>query len=91
MITSDRPRSPYEGLTSPQRQPPTRSAKSQRLFSLGKSLAFRDSRPWERISDRLLHVPFIRIYDVSNYIYGNDETKFWKKLHPVPRGVRAEC
>jgi hypothetical protein len=28
----------------------------------------------------------MRIYDVSNYFYGNDETKFSKKLHVVPDG-----
>ena len=28
----------------------------------------------------LLHAPFMRIYDVCKYFYGNDETKFSKKL-----------
>jgi hypothetical protein len=65
-----RPRSPYGGLTPPSRQPPTRSA--NRIASL--------------ISDRLLHVSFRRIFDVSNYFYGNDETKFSKKVHVVPKG-----
>jgi hypothetical protein len=37
-----RPRSPYEGLTSPRRQPPTRFANRNACFPLGKSLAFRD-------------------------------------------------
>ena len=37
-----RPRSPYEGLTSPRRQPPTRSANRNACFPWGKSLAFRD-------------------------------------------------
>jgi hypothetical protein len=27
-----------------------------------------------------LHASFMRIYDVCNHFYGNDETKFSKKL-----------